>query len=270
MGKKKIIGFVMGIAMTCAMTIAVSACGHTGDSSGTNSSASSSVESPVPVEYKVTFNSMGGSSVKAQYVTKGEQAQKPAENPTREGYTFVEWQLNGNAYDFSAAVMGDITLKAKWEKNAPTKFVVSFMVEGETAPFYTAEIATGKKAMQPAEVPTRAGYVFDCWTLNGVEFDFETPITQELTLVARWKSLWKITYDAGEETPFYTAETVDGEKATAPTEVPTREGYFFDYWTLDGVAYDFETPVTQAITLVAVSSCGRLKESKDLCSKIRW
>jgi uncharacterized repeat protein (TIGR02543 family) len=80
------------------------------------------VQTPASVEYKVTFDAMGGSSVKAQYITKGEKAQKPAENPTREGYTFVEWQLNGNAYDFNTAVVGDITLKAKWEKNAPTKF----------------------------------------------------------------------------------------------------------------------------------------------------
>ena len=251
MGKKKIIGFVIGIAMSCAATSVVSACNFSGGSSETNSSSSSSVQTPVSIEYKVTFDSAGGSSVKAQYVTKGEKAQKPAENPTREGYTFVEWQLNGNAYDFNTAVVGDITLKAKWEKNAPTKFAVSFMVEGESTPFYTAEVSTGKKVMKPADVPTREGYAFDCWTLNGVEFDFETPITQELTLVAKWSNLWTITYDAGEATPFYTSEVVEGAVVTAPTEVPTREGYVFDYWTLNGVEFDFETPVTQAFTLVA-------------------
>ena len=103
MGKKKIIGFVIGIAMSCAATSVVSACNVSGGSSETNSSSSSSVQTPTSVEYKVTFDAMGGSSVKAQYITKGETAQKPAENPTREGYTFVEWQLNGNAYDFNYA-----------------------------------------------------------------------------------------------------------------------------------------------------------------------
>ncbi|MBR4943658.1 MAG: InlB B-repeat-containing protein, partial [Clostridia bacterium] len=129
MGKKKIIGFIIGIAMSCAATSVVSACKFSDGSSETNSSSSSSVQTPASVEYKVTFDSAGGSSVKAQYVTKGEKAQQPAENPTREGYTFVEWQLNGKTYNFEAVVVSDITLKAKWEKNAPTKFAVSFMVE---------------------------------------------------------------------------------------------------------------------------------------------
>ena len=39
--------------------------------------------------------------------------------------------------------------------------------------------------------------------------------------------------------------------ATAPT-APTRKGYTFVEWQLDGVKYDFSTPVTQDITLVAV------------------
>jgi hypothetical protein len=73
MGKKKIIKFVIGIAMTCAVASAVSACNFTGGSSGTNSSSSSSVQTPASIEYKVTFDTMGGSSVKAQYIKKGEK-----------------------------------------------------------------------------------------------------------------------------------------------------------------------------------------------------
>ena len=47
-------------------------------------------------------------------------ASKPAD-PTRDGYSFKEWTLNGAAYDFDSAVTSDITLKAAWTKNpAPT------------------------------------------------------------------------------------------------------------------------------------------------------
>ncbi len=65
--------------------------------------------------WTVTFDSNGGSSVAAQSVGNGKQASKPA-RPTRSGYTFGEWQLNGKAYDFSTPVTGDITLKATWKK----------------------------------------------------------------------------------------------------------------------------------------------------------
>ena len=65
--------------------------------------------------YTVTFNSNGGSSVASQTVNYNEKATQPS-NPTREGYTFVGWQLNGNTYDFNIVVNGNITLTAVWDK----------------------------------------------------------------------------------------------------------------------------------------------------------
>ena len=51
---------------------------------------------------------------------KGNKLVKPAD-PTREGYTFAGWYTDEactEAYDFSAAVTADMTLYAKWTKNA--------------------------------------------------------------------------------------------------------------------------------------------------------
>jgi len=71
-------------------------------------------EPPTPVTtYTVTFDSDGGSEVAAQEVEEGETATEP-EAPTKDGYTFGEWQLDGQAYDFSTAVTADITLTATW------------------------------------------------------------------------------------------------------------------------------------------------------------
>ena len=69
-----------------------------------------------PTTYTVTFDTDGGSAVAAQTVKAGETATKPT-NPTKGGYDFVEWQLNGVAYDFSTKVNADITLKAVWKAN---------------------------------------------------------------------------------------------------------------------------------------------------------
>ena len=75
--------------------------------------------------YKVSFNSNGGSAVKAQTVKSGAKASKPA-NPTKGGYVFKGWYSDKGltkAYNFSTAVKGNVTLYAKWAKQpAPTSF----------------------------------------------------------------------------------------------------------------------------------------------------
>ncbi len=64
--------------------------------------------------YTITFDTDGGSAVDAQTVAYGEKAKTPTD-PTKIGYTFAGWELGGNAYDFAAAVTGNMTLTAKWK-----------------------------------------------------------------------------------------------------------------------------------------------------------
>ncbi len=67
------------------------------------------------ITHRVTFDAAGGSTVEAQTVTDGGYATEPAA-PTRVGYDFKGWTLDGAAYDFSTPVTGDLTLVASWEK----------------------------------------------------------------------------------------------------------------------------------------------------------
>ena len=69
---------------------------------------------------KVSFNAGEGSKVDFQTTAANGSVAKPAD-PTREGYTFAGWYTDEactEAYDFSVAVTADITLYAKWVKNA--------------------------------------------------------------------------------------------------------------------------------------------------------
>ena len=71
---------------------------------------------------KVSFNAGEGSKVDFQTTAANGSVAKPAD-PTREGYTFAGWYTDEactEAYDFSAAVAADMTLYAKWTKNAVT------------------------------------------------------------------------------------------------------------------------------------------------------
>lgn len=70
--------------------------------------------------HRVKFDARGGSSVNGQTPASGSTVTKPAD-PTREGYTFAGWYTDEactEAYDFSVAVTADMTLYAKWVKNA--------------------------------------------------------------------------------------------------------------------------------------------------------
>ena len=77
-----------------------------------------------PNRYTVTFSSNGGTSVKAQSVTYGAKASRPAD-PAKSGFYFRGWYADKGltrAYDFNSTVKGSLTLYAKWEQVPPTSF----------------------------------------------------------------------------------------------------------------------------------------------------
>ena len=70
--------------------------------------------------YKVSFDSVGGSSVDEKTVDYNTPVTKP-EDPTKSGYTFGGWyedEAYTNAYDFTMPVAGDMILFAKWNEIA--------------------------------------------------------------------------------------------------------------------------------------------------------
>ena len=73
--------------------------------------------------YKVTFDSQGGSAVPAANPAQGKPMVAPSD-PVRDGYTFLGWYTDASgtvAWDFSDPVTSDMTLYAKWQKNASPK-----------------------------------------------------------------------------------------------------------------------------------------------------
>lgn len=68
-------------------------------------------------KYKVTFDAKNGSEIKEVLVSENGKVKKP-QKPTRKGYTFVCWQVDGKKYNFNKNVTKDIELVAKWKKKS--------------------------------------------------------------------------------------------------------------------------------------------------------
>ena len=212
------------------------------------------------VEFTVTFDAnegkfSDGETKREVKVADGEKVTKPAD-PEKPGFDFVEWQLDGNGYDFSKQVTENITLKAEWkESNENTQYTVTFDSDGGT-PVAPEIVKKGEKAEKPAD-PKKANYDFDGWYLKKQPYDFKANVEADITLVAQWKEKksgkpeFTVTFDFDNGTPVATQIVEDGGTATKPSAEPTKAGYTFGGWQLNGAPYDFKTPVTENITLVA-------------------
>jgi len=140
-------------------------------------------------------------------------------------------------------------------------YTVTFDSYGGTPVPPKQEVEYGHTATKPAD-PTLKGYTFAFWYLgedeqNATAYDFNTPVTENITLTAKWNiNKYTVTFDSYGGTPVPPVQEVEyGLTATKPAD-PTLKGYTFAFWYLgedeqNATAYDFDTPVTENITLTA-------------------
>ena len=69
--------------------------------------------------HTVTFDTQGGTKIDPVTVRCGNPVAQPI-TPSKAGYYFSGWFLNGSKYNFSTPVTSDITITAKFTKYAPT------------------------------------------------------------------------------------------------------------------------------------------------------
>ena len=194
-----------------------------------------------------------GTAPASQTVDAGKKFTRPAD-PVDSRAIFQGWYTDENyttAYDFGSAVETDLNLYAKWKDG----YRVVFQTAYGTAPA-EQKVALNGKATKPAD-PTATGYIFKGWytsQLYTAEFDFNTPITADTTLYAKWNETYTVTFNVGDHGTAPTAQTVEnGGKATKP-ENPTAKGWRFDGWYTDErytARYDFDKAVTANTTLYA-------------------
>ena len=123
------------------------------------------------------------------YYLDGETITLPDAVPERYGYDFLGWSVKAvpaendkllKAGD-TVTVDGDVVFTAQWKLK---EYTVSFDSKGGTK-VDSQIVEHGSTATKPGN-PHRNDYTFKGWYLDGKKFDFSTPITGDITLVARW------------------------------------------------------------------------------------
>lgn len=141
-------------------------------------------EQPV-LNYTVDFDTDGGTIIESTTAAEGETISVPTE-PVKEGFEFIGWQLNGQDYDFTWPITGNITLVAIYNKIVPT-YTITFKNDG--CEDIVVKVESGELVELPTE-PTKEGFTFDAWRTNsGAKFNFKEPITADATLIASWNKV---------------------------------------------------------------------------------
>lgn len=167
-------------------------------------------------------------------------------NASKTGYTFIEWQYNGAAWDFeNGVILDNMTLEAAYIAN---EYTVSFNsnggndVEGATVTF---------DAQFGFEVPEKLGYAFDGWrTAQGDlltnslgEGKSVWVIANDTALFAQWTPIgYEITYHNVDGATNNNMPTYDVEDEPLALVSASKVGYTFIGWYTDA---EFENSITE-------------------------
>lgn len=198
-----------------------------------------------PTSFNVKFNINGGIyQPETQIKQYGELAVEPTLSPIKENYKFKCWNLGDSEYNFSTAITSDIELTATYLEYFDVVFDTTGGNEIPKQRVYNSGVA-----IAPPD-PTKSGYFFNGWTVDGEAFTFDTPITKSTGIVATWLENFTVTFNSDGGSAVTAQEIANGSTATAPTD-PTKDGYTFNEWYNGETLFNFTTPITADITLTA-------------------
>ena len=171
--------------------------------------------------------------------------------PTVEGYTFDGWYADAaytTEFDFTQPITGDTTIYAKWTAN---DYYVSFVTEHGDPPT-SQNVKYNGTAKDPGKL-SEEGYTFGGWYADEdrtIEFDFNTPITGDTKVYAKWEKNAPVlpdTYALNVSGAFVYVDGVDVTASAGDTSLqlekdasvrlvadPDRmpSGMVFDRWTI--------------------------------------
>lgn len=172
-------------------------------------------------EHTATFMANGAVYDSATYA-EGAEIAAPANNPTKDGYTFAGWSLDGTNVVTFPQTMGtaDVTYTAVFVENA--KYKATFLVDG-AAYGDVNSYAEGEQIVAPAD-PSKTGYTFTGW-----DPAVGTMGNADMTFNAKFEAkTYNVKFMNGDAQ--HDANTVKYDGAYTLPAAPTKDGYTFAGW----------------------------------------
>ena len=143
------------------------------------------LKAPLADPVKVTFNYNNDEGKSdSKNVEKGTEVTLPTDGGIKEGYIFDGWSKDGTKVTTDKiTITEDTTFEGQW-KAEPTKYTVTFK-NGDIETL--VKVVENEKVTKPAD-PTKEGYNFLGWFDGETKFDFNTAITADKTLTAKWEA----------------------------------------------------------------------------------
>ncbi|MCR4898319.1 MAG: InlB B-repeat-containing protein [Acholeplasmatales bacterium] len=215
------------------------------------------------------------SIIESQSIKYGDKAIEP-DKPTRDKYVFKGWfedQELTKEFDFNSKIKENKNIYAKWAKLCKVTF------DADTVSYQYVE--EGTKVEKPQD-PKRDCYAFRGWRINslsGAEYDFDTPITDDLVLKADFeRTKCRVTYYYDKDNSI--SEYIKVRTSIYYTYMPDslkKQGYELDGWYYDKALtkpYKYLTPIAEDITLYAkmtkTTNNGILCEYRQYRSNSSW
>ena len=157
---------------------------------------------PQGTAYTVTYNANSGTvSPASEQVIENGHPSFPT--PTRSGYNFKGWQVNGSGTAYTNpenyTVTGDVTFVASWA----AVYTVTFNANGGSSTPASQSVEDGSTFTFPSAPGTKTHYSFDGWTSTGDEPYYAAgatspAVTGNITYTAHWTedAKYTVTYSA--------------------------------------------------------------------------
>ena len=195
-------------------------------------------------------------------VESGTAFPKPDDPAETEWGVFEAWYLYDedtgtwadDEYDFSTPVTSDITIAGSWQYK---EYTVTFDSDGGLPASYPEQTVECYETIYNPGTPTKDGYNFLGWYDGESKFDFNTEITKNYDLKAKWeeKTYYTLSFNSDGGSDVTPQKVEDGGHATRP-EDPVYAGHYLHVWVYsddETRIFDFDNDtVTGDIELKAV------------------
>ena len=205
--------------------------------------------------YVVTFDPNNGQNTFTVEVKKGEVVEKPKEEPYKDDYKFIYWEISGEGeFDFSKPIRKNTTLIASFRPL--NKYTVTFNGYEEAK---VVEVYEDKKVSLPTppkrESDATSDWVLEGWYLDEAlseRYDFREVVEKNFTLYPKFIKAYQVDFETFGGSPVKSRQVLENNQVKVPKN-PEKQDHVFIHWYLadESEPFDFNSKIQEHTTLKA-------------------